>query len=177
MNATAARPEFQAHYRVESFVPLDKVSEVIVGEQSSGTFLRLAGETDELRQRSRARMGSIAPEESVNAPSLHSEHVQRSGPAGALVRGRIKIAFPIANVGADLSALLATVAGNLFELGEVTGLNLLDLELPDDYMASFPGPAFGVPGTRRLAGVQGRPLDHAGSHAELRAAIDAFGSR
>jgi ribulose-bisphosphate carboxylase large chain len=53
---------------------------------------------------------------------------------------------------------LATVAGNLFELGEVTGLRLLDIDMPDGLAKGFPGPLHGVAGTRRLAGVHGRPL-------------------
>jgi ribulose-bisphosphate carboxylase large chain len=73
-------------------------------------------------------------------------------------RGEVEIAFPIDNVGASLSTLLATVAGNLFELGEVTALRLLDLDLPAGYAEQFPGPQFGVPGTREKAGVHGRPL-------------------
>jgi ribulose-bisphosphate carboxylase large chain len=54
--------------------------------------------------------------------------------------------------------LLATVAGNLFELGEVTGLRLLDLHFTPEHAARFAGPQFGVEGTRRKAGVWGRPL-------------------
>jgi ribulose-bisphosphate carboxylase large chain len=70
----------------------------------------------------------------------------------------VEIAFPIGNVGPNLPTLLATIAGNLFELGEVTGARLLDIDLPADYAGSFPGPRFGIPGTREKAGVQGRPL-------------------
>ena len=50
------RREFTARYFVESAEPLQKVAEVIAGEQSSGTFLDLPGETDEIRQRARARV-------------------------------------------------------------------------------------------------------------------------
>ena len=73
-------------------------------------------------------------------------------------RGLVEIGFPVANVGPNLSTLMATVAGNLFELGEVTALRLLDLDLPADYAAQFAGSAYGVAGTRRMAGVHGRPL-------------------
>ncbi|WP_395694868.1 diguanylate cyclase domain-containing protein, partial [Piscinibacter sp.] len=43
----------QARYLIET--PLDpaQVAEVLAGEQSSGTFVRVAGESDELRARSR----------------------------------------------------------------------------------------------------------------------------
>ena len=46
-----ATDRFTATYLIET--PLDprKVAEVMAGEQSSGTFTRVAGETDELRDR------------------------------------------------------------------------------------------------------------------------------
>ena len=158
MSHPAPRAEFTARYFVESSVPSEKVAQVIAGEQSSGTFLSLPGETDELKERSRARVVRIDPLAPVLEPTLHSALVERREHGGVFHRAEIEIAFPIDNVGANLSSLLATVAGNLFELGEVTGLRLLDLDLPPSYAAGFAGPGFGIDGTRRLAGVEGRPL-------------------
>ena len=152
------RAEFSARYFVESGVPSAQVAEVIAGEQSSGTFLALPGESDELKARSRARVVRIDPLPPAQEPALHSAHVERRPRGGVFHRAEIEIAFPIDNVGANLPSLLATVAGNLFELGEVTGLRLLDLDLPETYAARFPGPQFGIGGTRTLAGVAGRPL-------------------
>lgn len=158
MQAHPARPEFTARYWVESAVPTEKVAEVIAGEQSSGTFLSLPGETDQLKERSRARVVAIKPLGSVPQPGLHSAWVGRKGAVEQFEQAEIEIAFPVANVGRNLPSLLATVAGNLFELGEVTGLRLLDIDLPVSLASQFAGPAFGTPGTRRLAGVHGRPL-------------------
>ena len=153
------RAEFLARYWVESPEPIEKVAEVIAGEQSSGTFLSLAGETDELKRRSRARVTRIDPLPPAHEPSLTSAWVERRGHrTGIYHRGEVEIAFPIDNVGANVATLMATVAGNLFELGEVTGLRLIDIDLPDDYARQFPGPQFGVEGTRDKAGVHGRPL-------------------
>ncbi|MBT9553335.1 MAG: ribulose-bisphosphate carboxylase large subunit family protein [Hydrogenophaga sp.] len=158
MTKTPPRAEFTARYFVESSVASEKVAQVIAGEQSSGTFLALPGETDELKERSRARVTRIEPLAPALQPTLPSAYVDRHPHGGVFHRAEIDIAFPVANVGASLSSLLATVAGNLYELGEVTGLRLLDLELSPDHAAQFAGPAFGIPGTRRLAGVHGRPL-------------------
>ena len=152
------RPEFRARYLVESSVPSDRVAQVIAGEQSSGTFLALPGETEQLKERSRARVVRVQSLPPVFEPTLESAFVARQGHAGVFHRAEIEIAFPTENVGNNLPTLLATVAGNLFELGEVTALRLLDLDLPESYAATFPGPAFGIRGTRRLAGVHGRPL-------------------
>jgi ribulose-bisphosphate carboxylase large chain len=154
----ATRAELRATYLLESCEPIERVAEVIAGEQSSGTFLRLAGETDELKERARARVARIEHLPGVKRPALHSAYARRRGLSGRLYRGRIELAFPVSNIGANLPTLMATVAGNLFELGEVTGLRLLDLDFPQEFAARFPGPRFGVPGTRERAGVQGRPL-------------------
>ncbi|SAK96274.1 Ribulose bisphosphate carboxylase-like protein [Caballeronia calidae] len=153
-----SRAEFTARYFVESSVPIAKAAEVIAGEQSSGTFLALPGETDALKERARARVARVDSLPPVLEPSLKSAYAERKEPAKLYYRGEIDIAFPIDNVGANLPALLSTIAGNLFELGEITGLRLLDIDMPDDYARRFAGPAFGIDGTRRLAGVHARPL-------------------
>lgn len=152
------RSEFTARYFVESSIPMERVADTIAGEQSSGTFMTLPGETDELKQRSRARVTRIDPLTPVAEPSLHSALVQRRGGSKTFNRAEIEIAFPVNNVGANISTLLATVAGNLFELGEVTGLRLLDIDMPVDYAKRFSGPKFGIQGTRRITGVHGRPI-------------------
>ena len=158
MQTDSSRAEFRARYLVESCEPIAKAAEIIAGEQSSGTFLSLPGETDELKSRARARVTHVEALPPATHPSLHSAHAERRAGNGVFHRGHVEIAFPVDNVGANLPALLSTVAGNLFELGEITGLRLLDIDLSPDYAARFPGPAFGIGGTRDKAGVYGRPL-------------------
>lgn len=158
MQTDTRRAEFRARYLVESFEPIQKVADIIAGEQSSGTFLSLPGETEELKRRARARPTQVEPLPPAMRPTLRSAHAERRGYSGVFHRGHVEIAFPVDNVGTNLPTLLTTVAGNLFELGEVTGLRLLDIDLPADYAARFPGPKFGIEGTRELAGVAGRPL-------------------
>lgn len=145
-----------ATYLIETPHPLAAAAEVLAGEQSSGTFVAVPGETDELRQRFRARVESVQELDSVAAPSLPGVKV----PAGVVEyrRARIEVSFSLENMGVNLPTLVATVAGNLFELREFSGLKLLDLELPQDFATVYPGPQFGIAGTRELAGVKGRPL-------------------
>ena len=152
------RQEFLARYLVETYLPLEKVAEIIAGEQSSGTFIAVPGETQALKARSRARVISVQALEDVATPSFDSAFARRKGATGPYHRGLIEIGFPVQNVGPNLPTLLATIAGNLFELGEVTGLRVLDLDLPAEYAAQFPCPRFGVAGTREVTGVHGRPL-------------------
>lgn len=157
-NGAGRREEFRVRYFVESAVPLQQAAEVIAGEQSSGTFLSLPGETQELKDRFRARVTRVDTQAPSMVPSLHSAWAARHASNALFHRGEIEIAFPIENVGPNLTTLMATLAGNLFELGEVTALRVLDIDLPASYAAQFPGPKFGVAGTREKAGVHGRPI-------------------
>jgi ribulose-bisphosphate carboxylase large chain len=144
-----------AKYRIETALELERVAEGIAGEQSSGTFLPVPGETEELKARARARVVGIRELESVAGPSLPGG---RAGDGGRYRRAEVTLSFPMANVGTNLVTLMATVCGNLYELAEHTGCKLLDLELPGAFAERYPGPQFGIEGTRELAGVRGRPI-------------------
>jgi ribulose-bisphosphate carboxylase large chain len=129
-------------------------AETIAGEQSSGTFLALANETPELKDRAGARIERLDLLETVATPSLPGQYK-----AGAVFnRCALELSWPLENLGASLPNLLATVAGNLFELRQVSGLRITGLTLPQAFAKAYPGPAFGVAGTRRLAGVAQGPL-------------------
>jgi ribulose-bisphosphate carboxylase large chain len=125
----------------------------MAGEQSCGTFTRVEGETDELRQRARATVEQIDELESVNAPSLPNALLERKGHTGPWRRARVRISFPVANVGANLPTLAATVSGNLYDLGEASGLRLESLKLSAAYRAQFDMPLVGIAGTRKATGV------------------------
>ena len=148
-----------ARYRIETCLPLEQVAETIAGEQSSGTFLPIPGETEELKARSRAKVTRIERLDCAEEPSLPGGRKPQgtTGPT-QFQRAEITLEFPFANLGANLPTLLATVCGNLYELSDHTGCKLLDLELPPAFGAKYPGPQFSVAGTRRLAGVHDRPI-------------------
>ncbi|MEM5580969.1 ribulose-bisphosphate carboxylase large subunit family protein [Roseibium sp. AS2] len=142
-----------ATYDLETPTSLERAAEVIAGEQSSGTFLRLPGETDRLRERSGARVEQITVSSTSSTPSLPC----RIG-ADIHTRGEIVLSWPLDNMGTSLPNVMATVAGNLFELAEVSALRLTDISLPEEFASAYPGPAFGRQGTRALAGVSDRPM-------------------
>ena len=145
-----------ATYVIETPLHLEQVAEMIAGEQSSGTFVSVPGETEDLKARSRGRVIQITPLGSSDNPSLPGAR----SPDGITTyrRAEIKIEFPFENVGPNLPTLMATVGGNLFELSDHSGCKLVDLELPEEFAKRYPGPAFGIDGTRKLTGVQTRPI-------------------
>ena len=148
-----------ATYLIETPHSLEHAAAVIAGEQSSGTFVSVPGETNELKERFGAQVLRIEALDTVPAPSLPGSKAPRPD-AGTTTyrRGRVVVSFPLHNFGPSLPSLLATVAGNLYELQELSGVRLEDLELPRAFAEHYPGPAFGIEGTRKLAQVRGRPL-------------------
>jgi ribulose-bisphosphate carboxylase large chain len=149
----------QATYLIETPHSLEHAAAVMAGEQSSGTFVSVPGETNELKERFGATVLRTEPLDTVPAPSLPGSKAPRSD-AGRTEyrRGRVVISFPLHNFGPSLPTLLSTVAGNLYELQELSGIRLVDLELPQAFADRYPGPGFGIDGTRKLAQVHGRPL-------------------
>ncbi|MFO0914710.1 MAG: ribulose-bisphosphate carboxylase large subunit family protein [Pirellulales bacterium] len=148
-----------ATYLIETPLDIERTAEMIAGEQSSGTFLPVPGETEELKARARARVIEIRPLETVDQPSLRGSRAPADGSTKASYRRAVvTIAFPYDNVGPNLPTLAATVCGNLYELSEHSGCKLLDLEIPDEFAKRYPGPQFGVQGTRKLTGVYERPI-------------------
>jgi ribulose-bisphosphate carboxylase large chain len=145
---------FEADYILETSIAPEKAAATIAGEQSSGTFRAVPGETEELKARSAARVERTEDLGSVPGPSLPGA----ARPDAPHRRVAITLSWPLANTGTSLPNVLATVAGNLFELHCVAGLRLTALRFPPEMVAANPGPAFGVAGTRALSGVSGRPM-------------------
>lgn len=143
-----------ATYRLESPGSIDEAAAILAGEQSSGTFVPVPGESDALRERFAARVEAISDRQRVSAPSLPGAAPSKRGYEQATV----VVSWPTENFGYNLPALVSTLQGNLYELRQLSGVKLLDVEFPDSFAEHFRGPAFGVEGTRRLANVWGRPL-------------------
>jgi ribulose-bisphosphate carboxylase large chain len=150
-----ASERFSATYLVETDIAVADAAAIIAGEASTATFVKLPGEmTERIEQRHGARIERIVERESVTQPSLPV--ARPTGPV--FRRAEVTISWPLANTGPSLPNILAAVAGNLSECREVTGLRLLDVDLPPALLSAYAGPAFGIAGTRDLTGVQGRPL-------------------
>lgn len=144
---------FYATYWLETGDDPARAAEVIAGEQSSGTFLKLATETPALKKRSGAQVESLTILDTSTQPSLPGGMA-----SSKYTRCLLKLSWPLSNTGPCLPSVLSTVAGNLFELAQVSGLRLLDLELPAIFAKTYPGPAFGMAGTRRLSGKENGPF-------------------
>ncbi|MBO8165020.1 MAG: ribulose-bisphosphate carboxylase large subunit family protein [Brevibacillus sp.] len=147
-----------ATYLIETAFPLEYAAEVMAGEQSTGTFVSVPGETPELKEKHAARVIEVKELEAVSQPSLPHAKIPKGVHTPVYTRGIVKLSFPLQNIGLSLPNLMTMVAGNLYELNEFSGLRLLDIDLPDSFARKYPGPQFGIEGTRKLAGVYDRPM-------------------
>ena len=140
---TSTSMRIEAVYHLETADDPEQTAALIAGEQSSGTFVAIPGEDEALKARAAARYEITALDQANNSDAKRYE---------------LKLSWPLENLGPSLPNLMATIAGNLYELKPVRSLRLMDMTLPPAFAHAYPGPAFGIAGTRALTGVQDRPL-------------------
>ena len=133
-----------ASYQLSTSADPQRTAALIAGEQSSGTFIAIPGEDEALKARAAA---------TYDIQALEDQPVE-----GDVRHYRLTLSWPLANIGPSLPNLMATMAGNLYELRPVKSLRLLDFDLPRAFADAYPGPAFGIAGTRALTGVPQAPL-------------------
>lgn len=148
-----------ATYQIETAHAIEQAAQIMAGEQSSGTFIKVANESSELTEKYGARVEEIIELETVDNPSLPCYQRAKGSQGGDVVRrAQVTLSFPSETLGTSLSTLLTVVSGNLFELAQFSGLKLLDIEIPAIYAKYYQRPQFGIAGTRELAGVYDRPI-------------------
>jgi ribulose-bisphosphate carboxylase large chain len=140
---TGTSMRIEAVYHLETADDPEQTAALIAGEQSSGTFIAIPGEDEALKARAAARYEITALEQDSRSDTKRYE---------------LKLSWPLENLGPSLPNLMATIAGNLYELKPVRSLRLMDMTLPPAFAQAYPGPAFGIAGTRKLSGVQRGPL-------------------
>ena len=143
-----------ATYFIETPFAPEAAATVLAGEQSSGTFTAVPGETEELKQRFAARVESVEFLETVSTPAIPGAE----STTNQYHRAIVKVSWSIENFGYNLPVLISSLQGNLYEIRQFTGLKLMDIDIPASYATHFSGPKFGIEGCRKLTGVQNRPL-------------------
>ncbi len=100
---------------------------------------------EDIRNRYRARVESIREIEPSLAPALPG-----AKPAEKFNRAEITVSWSIENFGQNLPTLVSTVAGNLYELREFSGLKLhLTSDIPESFAKACSSARNGIEGTRR----------------------------
>ena len=106
--------------------------------------------------------GAVASESSVGTWTDVASSPRIRGMAAKVfsIRGNwIEVAYPQELFeNGNMAQIFSSVAGNIFGMKVLDNLRLEDIHWPVKIRDSFPGPAFGVAGIRKLLGVPKRPL-------------------
>lgn len=133
-------------YRAPAGTDISLFARSLADLQSSGSWVPLAGETDDIRERHAARV--------LRTWEIPPDTLAATGNAEARTWS-IEIAYPTRNMGDQIPLLLANVYG---ECASWRGLKLTDLQLPQPFVSGFHGPKLGMDGIRKLVDAQDRPL-------------------
>ena len=139
-------------YRIETSGSIEALAAKIASDQSTGTFVALPGETEELKARVAARVLAIRYLAAAEQPSI-----PETG-AGPFKRADVDIGFPLDAIGTDLAALMTIAIGGTYSIRGLSGIRVVDMKLPPEFEGAHPGPRFGIAGSRRLTGVEDRPI-------------------
>jgi 2,3-diketo-5-methylthiopentyl-1-phosphate enolase len=140
---------FVARYLVSGVVSdLEKRAEQIAIGQTAGAYRELS---PELREAVRPHLGRVLSVIELPPDESPLDETARGRSRSAL----LEIAFPVANVGTDLGALVTACFGKVSMDGAI---RWLDLRVPASWARTLGGPALGVEGLRaRWSLPAGRP--------------------
>ena len=139
-------------YLIETAGDPSRLAEKIASDQSTGTFVHVPGETEELKARVAAKVSGIRPLQPVTLSSFPSSE------PGPFNRAEADIDFPFGAIGTDLAALMTIAIGGVWSIRGFTGIRVTGMQLPEEFRTAHPGPQFGIAGSRELTGVKGRPI-------------------
>jgi 3-oxoisoapionate-4-phosphate decarboxylase len=139
-------------YRIETAGSIERLAAKIASDQSTGTFVDLPGETEELKNRVAARVGAIRPLPSRAVSSFPTDEI------GPFKRADVDIEFPLEAIGTDLTALMTIAIGGVYAIKGFSGIRVIDMKLPEEFRGAYQGPQFGLAGSRSLTGVYNRPI-------------------
>ncbi|KQQ80598.1 3-oxo-isoapionate-4-phosphate decarboxylase OiaX [Aureimonas sp. Leaf324] len=144
-------------YRIETPGSVEKLADKIASDQSTGTFVPLPGETPELKARVAARVLAVRSLDPVEEPAFGRSHDDLAAPRSFRC-GEADIAFPMEAIGTDLAALMTIAIGGVYSIKGFSGIRVTDIRLPPAFGEAWPGPQFGIKGSKRLTGVSDRPI-------------------
>jgi ribulose-bisphosphate carboxylase large chain len=122
--------ELIAKYHVETDLPINKAAAAIAAEQSTGTWTEVKGADNPLAARVIRAEGDL-----------------------------VKIGFPIELFEpGNIPQYLSVIAGNLFGLGALRKIRLMDVIFPDGLVRAHRGPRLGIEDARKILDVFDRPL-------------------
>ena len=145
-------------YYFESLIAPEEAAAHLCQEMSTAQWHRV-GVDEDFRPEFAAKVVEMIETEVLDEPSspFLARHMGWQG--GKLFSCYVKIAFPIHNIGARIPNLLTAFCGEgVFHAPYICAIRLENLTFPDEFLAEFEGPQFGVSGLRQILDVHDRPI-------------------
>ena len=95
----------EADYIFDTALDPRRAADALAGEQSSGTFVAVPGETPELKARAAARVEALDVIQAVDAPALPGSSIPESG--GKIVQAKATLSWPIETTWKDCDGCTA----------------------------------------------------------------------
>jgi ribulose-bisphosphate carboxylase large chain len=124
-----------ARYYVETDLNIKEAAGAIAAEQSTGTWTQI----------STLKEGDPAHQLDAKVLSAKGTHVEIGFPVELFEPGNIP-------------QYLSVIAGNLFGLGALNNVRLLDVEFPEALIKAHKGPRYGIKEARKIIDIYDRPL-------------------
>ncbi|MDV0443886.1 RuBisCO large subunit C-terminal-like domain-containing protein [Methanorbis rubei] len=133
------------YFRPKSGVTADFAAHAISEEQTTGTWTDLCTVNDE----------------TAYVHAYDGEVLEISPTDGGFIT-KIRYPYEIFEPG-NIPQYLSVIAGNLFGLGKLEGVRLLDIDIPSQLAAVETGPKYGIDGVRKIVGTETSRRPHVGT--------------
>jgi ribulose-bisphosphate carboxylase large chain len=152
-----------AVFDVDTPIDPDEAAISIAREQSTTTD-RVPGGSGYDLSPWRARVKSVEVLDEDVPPTVPGfwldtlSYTHASERQGACSRALVRIAFPVRACGASSTNMWNLVGCEVHRMGFLSGIRLVDIELPEGLLETYQGPLHGIDGIRAGLGVDDRPL-------------------
>jgi ribulose-bisphosphate carboxylase large chain len=141
-------------YYLETFENPEKIAEMIANMQSTGTWKELPEKYEKSLKKYKAKVKfvkKIGKKRKIELPTRIKINKK-------INCADVVISYPVENFGDNITLLLTTVAGEIFDMSQLTAIKVIDINFTDEYLKFFKGPKFGIDGIREITGVKDRPF-------------------
>jgi len=147
----------RVEYTFESLTQPDLVAAHLCQEMSTAQWKRVDVDED-FRPDFAAKVIALESEE-INQPSCPSLAKTTLPDYQQVFRVNVIIAYPYQNFGTKIPNLLTVLCGEgVFHAPFISSIRLMDIHFPDNFLADFQGPQFGISGLRDMLDIYDRPI-------------------
>ncbi len=141
-------------YYIETIKNPEEMAEKMAGIQSIGILKNVSKSVKQRLQKHKALVKEVkitGYKKNYELPTCVKNNLKVNC-------AKVILSFPVFNFDGNIAQFLTTIAGEIFDLQEITALKVIDVKFTKDFLKFFKGPRFGLEGVKDIVKVKGRPL-------------------